>query len=539
MANLPNNIGETIRANRIKLGYTQEYLANELHVSAQAISKWEKGLNMPDINLLIPLSKVLNIGVDQLLGGDRYAELNRAFQKALQLGDKIALVVCEDALAEFPDDKTFLYRRACTQLFLAKNHTERNLYLNRAIADFGRLCSMYPDFESAKSMLAEAYFENGDRDRAIEMAVKSNDTNQLARFIGGEEEIRFKQKDIRKKAFELCFALLNYNSTESIDAARSIVEKMMTCDSLLNANLICGLYLQEAKLSLQNGDVDSFKEKITNAYELAYETSAYTQKAKLDTDKKPLAYTSPLFDRIQNSSASIDELGIFLKDDLLKDSNAFDLKQRIVSDDVFRCRPLLSSEWRQFFTFCEEHINQGNYYNFGTGWDLTESQIDEIVRALINEPKYPGNGTAELWDINRKYVEELISKHIMTGYVAQYNGDIYAYCNCGDKDKYAAMPPVLRELSIAPEGAKVLSIMETMVANAYKDCGLEEFLLTETMRLSKKSGYTHAEIYPIDTLYIHEGDFEKALELYKKLGFEIKKDISTEYNRWYFMQKKL
>ena len=135
MSNNPGNIGETIRAHRVKLGYTQESLANELHVSSQAISKWEKGLNMPDINLLIPLSKALNIGVDQLLGGDRYSELNEAFQKSLKLGDKITLIVCEDALAEFPDDQTFLYRRACSQLFLAKDNTMRKLYLNRIRMD--------------------------------------------------------------------------------------------------------------------------------------------------------------------------------------------------------------------------------------------------------------------------------------------------------------------------------------------------------------------------------------------------------------------
>ena len=147
MTNNPKNIGETIRANRVRLGYTQEFLANELKVSSQAISKWEKGLNMPDINLLIPLSKALNIGVDQLLGGDRYSELNKAFQKSLKLGDKIALLVCEDALAEFSDDQTFLYRRACSQLSLAKNEAEKLLYLNRAIADFKRLCALYPDFQ--------------------------------------------------------------------------------------------------------------------------------------------------------------------------------------------------------------------------------------------------------------------------------------------------------------------------------------------------------------------------------------------------------
>lgn len=530
MTNNPKNIGETIRANRVRLGYTQEFLANELKVSSQAISKWEKGLNMPDINLLIPLSKALNISVDQLLGGDRYSELNQAFQKSLKLGDKIALLVCEDALAEIPNDKTFLYRRACSQLFLAKNKTERNLYLNRAIADFERLCALYPDFQEAKEMLAEAYFERGDRELAIEMAMNSKNRSQIARYIGGEEEIRFKQTDLQQKAFKLCFSLMNYNTKESLEIAGTIIDKMMQEDRLLNANLICNLYISEAKMCLQNGDADGFVQKLTSAYELALEASESAEK---------LSYTSPLFDRIHaDSSISADELGRFLSDNVLKSPHALPLKRGIVSEGVFNCRVLFHTEWREFFTFCERHINDGNYFNFGTGWDLTEEQIDEIYRTYSEEPKYPGNATAELWEVNRKQVEHLISKRIMTGYVAHYNHEIYAYCNCGNKNKYAGFPQDLRKLKTAPEDAKVLSIMEIMVSNTYKNCGLEELLITETLKKSKMGGYTHAEIYP-DNRLITEEEFQLEIELYKKLGFEIIEDLTDKYFRWYCMQKKL
>ncbi len=530
MANNLNNIGEIIRTNRVKLGYTQESLANELHVSSQAISKWEKGLNMPDINLLIPLSKVLKIGVDQLLGGDRYDELNRAYRKAVQLGDKIALVVCEDALAEFPNDKIFLYRRACTQLFLAKKQTERSLYLNRAIADFERLCAKYPDFESGKSMLAEAYYERGDRQHAIEMAIKSKDSSQIARFIGGEEEIRFKQRDMEKKAVELCISLINYNSRESLDAARTVIDKMMQEDRLLHANLICSLYIGEANMCLKNGDTDGFAKRLTEAYELASETSKNAEN---------LSYTSPLFDRMYAVNPPMDELGLFLNEDVLKNNNALQLKRRIVADGVFKCRILLPSEWHKFFAFCEQHINNGNYFNFGTGWDLTHEQVDEIGKTLVEKPKYPGNGPAELWDINRKHLENLIRNRIMKGYVAQYDGDIYAYCNCKEKEQYAGIPNKLRNLKTAPEDARVLSIMEIMVSNTYKNCGLEEHLLTETLKMSKKSGYTHAEIYPAENMCLTEDEFQSQIELYARLGFEIIEDLTNEHFRWYCMQKKL
>ena len=68
-------IGEKIREYRLKKGMTQDALAAELHVSSQAVSKWETGQTMPDISLLLPLSRVLKIGVNELLGGDRRTEL--------------------------------------------------------------------------------------------------------------------------------------------------------------------------------------------------------------------------------------------------------------------------------------------------------------------------------------------------------------------------------------------------------------------------------------------------------------------------------
>lgn len=53
---------------------TQKDLAERLHVSAQAVSKWERGLNCPDIALLEPLAEVLELTVTELLSGQRGEE---------------------------------------------------------------------------------------------------------------------------------------------------------------------------------------------------------------------------------------------------------------------------------------------------------------------------------------------------------------------------------------------------------------------------------------------------------------------------------
>lgn len=60
-------IGEVIRENRKKINMTQEEMANRLGVTAPAVNKWENGNSMPDIMLLAPIARLLNISLDMLL----------------------------------------------------------------------------------------------------------------------------------------------------------------------------------------------------------------------------------------------------------------------------------------------------------------------------------------------------------------------------------------------------------------------------------------------------------------------------------------
>lgn len=62
-------LGNRIREQREKGHLTQAQLANSLLVSPQAVSKWERGENAPDISLLAALGRVLGVSVDWLLSG--------------------------------------------------------------------------------------------------------------------------------------------------------------------------------------------------------------------------------------------------------------------------------------------------------------------------------------------------------------------------------------------------------------------------------------------------------------------------------------
>ena len=59
---------------RREKGMTQKELAATLYVSDKAVSKWERGLSVPDISLLVPLAEQLNVTVAELLQGRRVEE---------------------------------------------------------------------------------------------------------------------------------------------------------------------------------------------------------------------------------------------------------------------------------------------------------------------------------------------------------------------------------------------------------------------------------------------------------------------------------
>lgn len=60
---------ENLKAMRKAKGYTQEELAIKINVVRQTVSKWEKGLSVPDADVLSQIAEVLDTKVSVLLGG--------------------------------------------------------------------------------------------------------------------------------------------------------------------------------------------------------------------------------------------------------------------------------------------------------------------------------------------------------------------------------------------------------------------------------------------------------------------------------------
>lgn len=71
--------GAAIKRLRENKGMTQDDLAQKIFVSNKTVSKWENGHGLPDISLMEPLAKALDISVIELFSGSQVQNTNRNF----------------------------------------------------------------------------------------------------------------------------------------------------------------------------------------------------------------------------------------------------------------------------------------------------------------------------------------------------------------------------------------------------------------------------------------------------------------------------
>ena len=84
---------ENLKAMRKAKGYTQEELAIKLNVVRQTVSKWEKGLSVPDAEVLSRMADVLDTKVSVLLGGavEKEADTNAVDEQLAKISEQLAI----------------------------------------------------------------------------------------------------------------------------------------------------------------------------------------------------------------------------------------------------------------------------------------------------------------------------------------------------------------------------------------------------------------------------------------------------------------
>ncbi len=79
------SIGKTIAFFRKKKGMTQSELAEKMHVTDKAVSKWERDLSCPDVNTIAKLADILEVSVEELLNAKKYEYQNTKIKAMVNL----------------------------------------------------------------------------------------------------------------------------------------------------------------------------------------------------------------------------------------------------------------------------------------------------------------------------------------------------------------------------------------------------------------------------------------------------------------------
>lgn len=117
------SLGKTIKRLRACKGETQEQLAEKLHISCQAVSKWENNAALPDISLLPQISDHFGISIDELLGH----KLNAYTYK-----ERFVQLMANSGVLSFEDDGRYIIN---TENFTTNAHISK---IGECFADFIR-----------------------------------------------------------------------------------------------------------------------------------------------------------------------------------------------------------------------------------------------------------------------------------------------------------------------------------------------------------------------------------------------------------------
>ena len=272
-------IGETIRKFRKERNMTQEEMARRLGVTPPAVNKWENGNSYPDILLLAPIARLLDISLDTLLSF--HGELTQE-----EIRDIVVRV--DEKFKEEPYEEVFL----CAKRELEKYPGSDQLTWQLAvILDAHRLLKEVPEPEKYDSFITECYTR----------AMKSED--ESTRYSAAEALYNFYLRKEQYEEAEKClehFSMQNpekkrrqaliFSRTGRPKEAYKAYEELLFSDYQMISMIFNGLYM----MAIQEGDLEKaryFVDKqrvLARLFEMGeyYEVSPGLELAAMEMDEE-------------------------------------------------------------------------------------------------------------------------------------------------------------------------------------------------------------------------------------------------------------
>ena len=134
------DMGDKLRALRREKKLTQEQLAEYLHVSSQAVSKWETGASCPDLDMVLRLAAFYQVSTDELLDFDRRridAEVDALITESVPLRKDPAEAEAfyREALRRYPNNEVLLN---CLLMVIPNERVREKLEIGEKLLDCSR-----------------------------------------------------------------------------------------------------------------------------------------------------------------------------------------------------------------------------------------------------------------------------------------------------------------------------------------------------------------------------------------------------------------
>ena len=199
-------LSENIRRYRKERKLTQEQFAEVLGVTAGAVHKWEAGLSVPELNLIMEMADFFDLSVDALLGykqkDNRIASTIQRLNDYSRIMDPTALTEVQKALQKYPNSFEIVY--TCAYIYQIYGTKPGKMeYLRKALELFeqARLLLVQntnPQIseQTIYANMASLYIMTGDQEKGIDLLKRynagglNNDTIgvSLALYLGRPEE---------------------------------------------------------------------------------------------------------------------------------------------------------------------------------------------------------------------------------------------------------------------------------------------------------------------------------------------------------------
>ncbi len=306
------HIGMKIKELRKEKDMTQEKLAEYLNVSFQAVSKWETGVASPDLSMIVPLARLLDVTTDELFGlvnneDERREELRHLWEGTWNTGDtEKRYDISKIAVSEYPGDFEFLMWLADSEASYAihnceKNSAEQNEHYQNAVKYYEMIIQDCSDTEIKNDAIYGIVMvlpDIGSRGEAAMYAKQHPHSDELLMWcLVGEEKEEHRQKLIRRYMDKLIGYLeFGKHDLPSIKAAEAIIKTVISDGNYLYHNdTLMHNHIWQAMCLTREGRLDEAIDALKKSHQYAVLYEGVLTQAK----KKALPYTCPILNKLK------------------------------------------------------------------------------------------------------------------------------------------------------------------------------------------------------------------------------------------------